>query len=262
MQLNGRRVLLTGASRGIGAGLARGLAAAGSKVALVARPSDDLTAVADDVGGTAYPCDLSDLTTIDDLVARVLSDGPVDVLINNAGVAGVGWFVDRTPDEIDRIMTVNLLAPMHLTHRLLPQMIERRAGHVVNISSMAAVIAPPGLVAYGASKSGLSHFTAGLRADLRDHPIGFTTVHFASVKTDMDAEARSYGPLRMMAEQSQGRDATTMESFVTGVIGAITNDEPEVRFPTFMAPLMAVANLPRKAGRLMFKQAPSHESRP
>ena len=147
MQLRGSRVLVTGGSRGIGAALARGLRDRGARPALVARPSADLTAVAAEVGADAYPCDLSSLTAIPDLIERVEADGPVDVLINNAGVSHVGWFLDRTTDEIDQVLTVNLLAPVHLCRALLPRMLERGRGHVVNISSMAGVIAPPGLAA-------------------------------------------------------------------------------------------------------------------
>src|SRR4051812_33263059 len=102
MQLQGRRVLVTGGSRGIGAALARGLRDRGARVALVARPSADLPAVAAEVDADAYPCDLSDLGAIPDLVDQVEADGPVDVLINNAGVSNVGWFLDRTPAEIDQ----------------------------------------------------------------------------------------------------------------------------------------------------------------
>lgn len=258
MRLQGRRLLLTGASRGIGAALADGFAARGAELALVARPSAQLDAVATRTGGTAYGCDLSDLAALPDLLERV---GPVDVLVNNAGVSGVGWFVDRTLEEIDQVVTLNLLAPMHLCRLVLPGMIERGRGQVVNLSSMAAVFAPPGLVSYSASKAGLSHFTAGLRADLRDDPITFTTVTLASVSTDMDDEARSYGPLRLLAENSKGRDLTPMQVLVDAVVAAVEQDKPEVRVPRAMAPLAAMTNAPRKVGRLVFKRAPAKELR-
>lgn len=261
MQVRGSRVLLTGASRGIGAALARRLHADGATLALVARPSADLERVADDLGATAYPCDLSDRDQVAGLAARVEADGPVDVLVNNAGVSNVGWFADRTHDELDRLMQVNLLAPMHLTRDVLPGMLARGRGHVVNISSMAAVFSPPGLTAYGTSKAGLSHFTSGLRADLRDDPVSLTLVHLGSVTTDMDVEARGYGPLRMLAEQSGGRDVTTMEVFVDKVVDAIHRDRAEVRVPAFMAPLAALTSAPRRLGALMFRGVPAKEPR-
>lgn len=261
MLLRGRRVLLTGASRGIGAELARAFAARGATLALVARDSPALKEVAEEVGGTAYPCDLAELAGLDRLVDAVEADGPVDVLVNNAGVAHVGWYLDRTQDEIDQLMAVNLLAPMRLCRLLLPRMVERGRGHVVNLSSMASVIAPPGLAAYGASKAGLSHFTAGLRADLRDDPITFTTVTLGSVSTDMDDEARSYGPLRQLAESSKGRDLTPMPALVRAVVEAVEKDRAEVRVPASMAPLAMLTNAPRKVGRLVFKRSVAKELR-
>lgn len=261
MQLRGRRVLLTGASRGIGAALADAFAAKGASLALVARASPSLDEVAARTGGTAYPCDLTDLAALPDLVQRVGADGPIDMLVNNAGVSGVGWFLDRTLDEVDQVVTLNLLAPIHLCRLVLPGMLDRGRGQVVNLSSMAAVIAPPGLATYGASKAGLSHFTAGLRADLRDDPVTFTTVTLGSVSTDMDDEARNYGPLRELAERSSGRDVTPMSSFVAAVIAAVERDRPEVRVPRAMAPLAALTNTPRKVGRLVFRRAMAKQLR-
>ena len=261
MQLSGARVLVTGGSRGIGAALARGFRDRGADVAVVARASAALDAVAADVGATAYAADLADTSALPALVERVEADGPVDVLVNNAGVSHVGWYLDRTPAEIEQVMAVNLLAPMHLCRLLLPRMLDRGRGHVVNVSSMAAVFAPPGLTAYGASKAGLSHFTAGLRADLRDDPVGFTTVHLGSVSTEMDDEARSYGPLRQLSEKSAGRDLTPMEDLVSAVLDAVERNRPEVRVPRTMAPLAAATNLPRKVGRLVFARAMAKELR-
>lgn len=261
MRLDGRRVLLTGASRGLGAEMARAFAARGAQLALVARPSETLDAVAATTGGSAYPCDLSDLSSLPALVEKVEADGPVDILVNNAGLSGVGWYVDRTFDEVDQVMTVNLLAPMRLCRLLLPKMLERGRGQIVSVSSMAAVFAPPGLATYGASKAGLSHFTAGLRADLRDDPITFTTVTLASVSTDMDDEARSYRPLAELAEKSKGRDITPMKDFIDAVVKGIEADRPEVRVPRSMAPLAALTNAPRKVGRLIFKRSVAKQLR-
>ena len=254
-------MLVTGASRGIGAALARGFRRRGARLALVARPSERLDAVARDVAGVAYPTDLTDLGAIVGLVEQVEADGPVDVLVNNAGVSHVGWFLDRTLAEIDEVVALNLLAPMHLCRLLLPGMVARRRGAVVNMSSMAAVFAPPGLATYGATKAGLAHLTAGLRADLRDQPVVLTTVHLGSVKTDMDDEARSYGPLRQLAERSKGRDITPMDDFVTAVVTAVERGREEVRVPWAMAPLAATTNLPRRLGRLLFARTMVSEPR-
>lgn len=258
MRIEGARVLLTGASRGIGAALADALAVRGAELKLVARESVQLREVAERTGGAAYPCDLSDASALPDLVEAV---GPVDVLINNAGVSDCGWFLDRTLEEVDQVLAVNLRAPVHLCRLVIPGMVERGRGHVVNVSSMAAVFAPPGLATYGATKAALSHFTAGLRADLRDDPVTFTTVTLGSVTTDMDLGAREYGPLRFLAEKSGGRDITPMDDLVDAVLEGIEKERPEVRVPRVMAPLSALQNVPRKIGRLVFKGAPAKELR-
>lgn len=261
MDLRGRRVLLTGASRGIGAELARAFRREGADLALVARPSEQLDDVTAEVGGAAYPCDLSDLAAIPDLVGRVETDGPIDVLVNNAGVSHVGWYLDRTLDEITQVVTVDLLAPLHLCRLVLPGMLARRRGHVVNVSSFAAVVAPPGLVAYGGAKAGLSHATAVMRADLRDEPIVFTTVHLGSVKTDMDDAAREYGPLRQLAERSRGYDITPMATLIDAIVRAIREGREQVRVPKGAAPLAVSVDLPRRLGALLFRRVPDRELR-
>jgi short-subunit dehydrogenase len=266
MHLAGSRVLVTGASRGIGEALARALARRGAHLALVARSAEPLEQLAEAVGGRAYPADLTDLDAIPGLVERIEADGGIDVLINNAGVSNIGWFPDADWAALDQVVTLDLRAPMRLCHTLIPRMLERGHGHIVNISSMAGVFATPGLAAYGASKAGLTHLTHGLRADLRDDPIVLTTVHLGSVRTDMDDAARGYPPIRYLVERSKGRDITPMEDFVAAVIDGIERDRPEVRLPRAAAPLVAAANLPRRIGRLLFKRAPAkpteHATRP
>src|SRR5215217_7844849 len=109
MKLRGKRVLVTGASRGIGEATARAFAAAGAKVALVARNADALAKVADEVGGTAHPADLSDPDTAARLVDEV---GAIDVLVNNAGLDAVGEFAATDAAAIESIYRVNLLTPV------------------------------------------------------------------------------------------------------------------------------------------------------
>lgn len=254
-------MLLTGASRGIGAELARALRRQGADLALVARRSERLQQVAEAVAGTPYPCDLSDLGALPDLVASVEADGPIDVLVNNAGVSHVGWYLDRTLDEISEVVTVDLLAPLHLCRLVLPGMVARQRGHVVNVSSFAAVVAPPGLVAYGGAKAGLSHATAAMRADLRDEPIVFTTVHIGSVKTEMDDASRGYGPLRELARRSRGSDVTPMPVLIEAIVEGIREDREEVRVPKGAAPLAMSVALPRRIGRLLFRGVPDRELR-
>ena len=140
MELRGRRVLITGASRGIGESLAHAFAGAGATVALVARSQDALEALAAELGGTAHAADLSDPTQVAALFPRVEDEaGPIDVLVNNAGIENPGGFIDAPEDEIRRVTQVNYLAPAELCRQAIPRMLRRGGGHIVNVSSMGGV---------------------------------------------------------------------------------------------------------------------------
>jgi uncharacterized protein len=194
VKLLGRRALVTGASRGIGEAMARELAARGASLALVARSEGPLKQLASELDGVAYPTDLADPDQVDGLIERIEADGPVDVLVNNAGLDEVGWFPKIEPDRLAAGLQVNLAAPMALCHQAIPRMLRRGGGHIVNVSSLAGTAVFPGLVAYSTTKAGLSHFTAGLRADLEGLPVGTTLVELGPVPTDMLDHAGSYRP--------------------------------------------------------------------
>src|SRR5438132_5688438 len=115
MKLSGARVVVTGASRGLGEQLARALAAKGARLALVARSADAITKLAADIGGDAYPADLADTVTIESLARAIAADGPVDALVNNARVDLTGRFVTTDPRAIEQLLTVNLTAPVLLS---------------------------------------------------------------------------------------------------------------------------------------------------
>ena len=186
MEISGRRILLTGASRGIGRALAQALHEEGAELALVARSPGPLQELAEQLDARAYPTDLSDPAQVDGLITRIEEDGPVDVLINNAGVSNIGFVLDRKAEDIETLFRTNLLTPIHMCQQVIPRMLERGGGHIVNLSSVAAVVTPPGLVHYGSSKAGLAHYTAGLRLELKDLPIGLTLVQIGSTATEMD----------------------------------------------------------------------------
>src|SRR5437660_1369684 len=132
MELAGRRVLITGASRGIGQALAERFAAAGARVALVARSEGPLKELADRLGGTAHPADLSDPEQLTSLVERVEGDGgPIDVLVNNAGVDNVGFFTHVSSDDVEGLYRLNVIAPVELCRQVVPRMLDRGRGHVV-----------------------------------------------------------------------------------------------------------------------------------
>lgn len=173
MDLHGKTVLITGASSGIGASAARAFAAAGARVLLVARTAATLEAVAETVrtaGGTAeaLPCDLSDATAVqalaDDVVARF---GAPDVVVNNAG-AGRWLSVEETePAEAVQMMQAPYFAAFFVTHALLPAMIARRRGAIVQVNSPACILPIPGAAGYAASRAALRTFSLCLEAELK-----------------------------------------------------------------------------------------------
>ena len=147
------------------------------------------------LGGTAHAADLSDPTQVANLIQRVEDEaGPVDVLVNNAGAGTPAAFTDAPDQELRFVTEVNYLAPAELCRQVIPRMLRRGGGHIVNVSSIAGSSVFPGLVTYSATKAALSHFTAGLRADLRGLSIGTTLVELGPVPTDMLAQTDDFPP--------------------------------------------------------------------
>ncbi len=267
MQLARRRVLITGASRGIGRALAEGFAESGASVALVARSEGPLRELAARLGGTAHTADLTDPTAAASLVRRVEDEaGAVDVLVNNAGVSHIEYFLRQTPEQIEQIYQLNLLAPVRLCRELLPRMIERGRGHVVNVSSLAAVMVTPGLVHYGSSKAGLSHYTAGLRQELRGLPVGVTLVELGSVPTEMDDQTRDWAPMRAFLERQRRGDKPArddrvpIETVVRSVVEAVQHGRPHVRLPRALALLSMLTESPRRVSSWIFRNVDARGS--
>ena len=255
MELRGKRVLITGASRGIGESLARAFAGAGATVALVARTEDAIRALAAELGGTAHPADLSDPKQVAILISHVEDEaGPVDVLVNNAGIGTPAAFTDAPDDDLRRVTEVNYLAPAELCRQAIPRMLRRGGGHIVNISSNAGCAVVPGLVAYSASKAALSHFTAGLRADLRGCPIGTTLVELGPIPTDMLAGTEDYEPTAKSFERfyrTRLMVQVPREKVADEVVEAVRKGRRHVRLPkrAVLAPLLSEA--PRRSMELL-----------
>jgi short-subunit dehydrogenase len=179
--LSGANALVTGAAGGLGRYIARSLAAEGVNLALCDLPAaqiDDLVAELEPrVKVEVVAADLSDADGIE-LIHRRATDslGPIDVLVNNAGLEFSGEFAEQTVAQLEAITTVNLLAVMELTRVALPEMLERRRGHVVNLASLAGKLPAPYLASYSATKHAVVGFTHSLRAELGDEPVGFTVI--------------------------------------------------------------------------------------
>jgi len=169
----GRRVLLTGASGGLGQAIARHLAAAGAHVVLSGRRGDVLVDLAGEIGGEVAPADLSDPAAVRELAS---THGDVDVLILNAGLPASGRLETYSEDQIERALLVNLHAPILLAHAITPQMVQRGSGHVVFMSSLAGKTATAGSSLYNATKYGLRGFAGALRAELHGTGVGVSSI--------------------------------------------------------------------------------------
>jgi NAD(P)-dependent dehydrogenase (short-subunit alcohol dehydrogenase family) len=198
--INGRTVVITGASSGIGRATALKVAAAGGIPLLVARGMEKLEALRDEIealGGTAhvYSADLSDMDAIDDVVARMLADHPaIDMLVNNAGRSirrSIKLSEDRFHD-FERTVQLNYFGAIRMIMALLPHWRERKTGHVVNVSSIGVQTNPPRFSAYVASKSALDSWTRVVSSEVVGDGITFTTIHMPLVRTPMNAPTKLY----------------------------------------------------------------------
>jgi short-subunit dehydrogenase len=169
----GGNVLLTGASGGIGHAIARAVAPRSADLILTARRTEVLGPLAADLGARVVACDLARQTDVELLIEQA---GRIDVLISNAALPASGLLIELSQAEIDRMLEVNLRAPIALARALAPGMITRRRGHVVFISSLAGKAAAPRSSIYSATKFGLRGFALGLREDLRSDGIGVSVV--------------------------------------------------------------------------------------
>lgn len=199
-QVRGKVVLVTGSSSGIGRAAALMLGRAGAKVMLVARKREKLEEVLAEIeaeGGEAYvyTANIADMTHCDELIDAVIADhGQIDVLVNNAGRSirrSVMYSFDRFHD-FERTMQLNYFGSLRLIMRALPNMMERRSGHIINISSIGVLSNAPRFSAYVASKAALDAFSRCASSELLDQGINFTTINMPLVRTPMIAPTKVY----------------------------------------------------------------------
>ncbi len=197
IDLKNKVVLITGASSGFGEDAARLFAMEGCRVVLAARRLDRLQVLAaeiQDAGGEALavPVDVSQPAEIAVMVQSALDlYGHIDILFNNAGYGIMDWFEKLDPERnIETIIKVNLIGTMLVTHAVLPQMLKRRKGHIINMSSVAGLIASPLISTYSAGKYGVRAFTDGLRREVRPFGIRVTGIYPGPATTEFQ-QARS-----------------------------------------------------------------------
>ncbi len=188
-------VVVTGASSGIGEAIAREYIARGASVTLIARRRALLEAIAESAPA-GRTCVLDRDLSASDAAPAVLAEaeaalGPIDVLINNAGVQIVGSVTGTDFADATRLLHLDLHTPLRLTHAVLPSMIARRSGTIVDIASVAGLAPTPGMFFYNAAKGGLAAASEGLRAEVRPYGVHVVTVYPGPVESAMEAAART-----------------------------------------------------------------------
>jgi uncharacterized protein len=247
MRISESRVLLTGATGGLGQAIARSLSQRGASLVLTGRRSDVLDPLAQEIGACTLVIDLAVPSEVDRLVGEA---GEVDILVANAALPASGSLESFSVDEIDRALNVNLRAPIILAHGLLPQMVARGGGHLVFMSSLAGKAATAGSSLYNASKFGLRGFAAAVRSDLHSSNVGVSAVFPGFIRdAGMFADAGATLPT--------GIGTRTPEDVAAAVIDAIENNRGEVDVAPLPVRMTAVfagiapelaANLTRRLG--------------
>jgi short-subunit dehydrogenase len=227
--------IVTGASSGIGAQLARDLAARGMKVALLARRTERLRALAEEIarqGGEALPvtCDVADRAGVESAVRKVIDRyGAVDLLVNNAGYGRHILFKDHEVADIERMMRTNYLGTVYATKAVLPAMRARRRGWIVNVSSVAGKLGQPDEAAYSATKFAVAGLSEGLSYELAPLGIHVMIVYPALVRTEM------FTP-EILARMPERATRTFIEppEFSRQVLRALERGRHEVTVPRYV----------------------------
>ena len=194
--LKNKNALITGAGKGIGKAIALALAKEGVNIILVARTQEEIDSVAAKVRSLrvkalAITADVADINSVNAAVAKALTEfGTIDILINNAGIAAFGNFLDLEPTDWERIIQVNLMGTYYVTRAVLPNMIERQSGDIINISSTAGLSGNALTSAYSASKFAVLGLTESLMQEVRKHNIRVTALTPSTVATDMAKELK------------------------------------------------------------------------
>ncbi|MBO9531756.1 MAG: SDR family NAD(P)-dependent oxidoreductase [Solirubrobacteraceae bacterium] len=229
MQLRDSTVLLTGATGGLGAAMARALRAKGANLVLTGRNRALLDPLAEELGAVAAPCDLTDRVALNALLEEYRG---VDALIANAAVPATGLLDSFTEEELDRIVAANLTAPIQMARALVPAMVERGRGHVVVVSSLSGKVASPASSMYSATKFGVRGFAFGLRQDLEGTGVGVSVVSPGFIR-DAGMFAKTLANAGGDDVLPPGVGTCTPEQVANATVDAILRD----RFEVTVAPL-------------------------
>jgi len=253
--LSGRYVLLTGGSRGIGPVIADALARRGAHLALAARSADGLRDTCDalrsyGIRTLAVPVDLADATERQRLAERVLNEfDRIDVLVSNAAVENEGAFVQTPWPAVDQTIEVNLVAPIHLTHLLLPHMLRQGHGHVVHVSSIGGKLGVPYDAVYCGTKAALGEWSRGLRLELAQ-----TGIHVSTILPGYVVGVGMFARFGMPPPWLMG--SCTPAQVATAVVRAIEAPCPEVIVNSRpMRPVFALAQLFPRLGDWIIRRS-------
>jgi short-subunit dehydrogenase/ketosteroid isomerase-like protein len=255
VELRGRTVVVTGGSQGIGEAMAERFAAAGADVLVVARNREKLSAVADRIGGDYLAADLTNASEVDRLIPACRERlGRIDVLVNNAGIEDSDAFVHLDRDRLRSMARLNFEAAVLLTRDVLPHMLERGEGHLVQMSSITGAMTFPGAVAYSGTKAGLTNMAEGLRMELEGTGVGLTIVAPGPVDTDMwnRVEVNEGYTLPVLRRLQQLRlvPKVSAETVAQDVVRAVQQDRPHVRPGLVYGPFHMLNNVSRRLTRL------------
>jgi short-subunit dehydrogenase len=221
-EIRGRRALVIGASGGLGAPVARALRAEGAELIVSGRNEAVLKELSHELDAAAIVADLADLAQVERIADEA---GEVDILVNAAGIIFYPAFTELPRQEIERGIAVNLTSPMLLVHRLLPGMLQRGRGHVVNISSLAGYANPAYQAVYAATKAAVVALTRSLRAEHHGTPVGFSVVSPVYVE---DAGVYADNVARHGLRSPRLVGTVRPEKVARAVVRAIRRDLPEV----------------------------------
>src|SRR5947209_18326205 len=236
--LGGKVVAITGGGRGIGRAIAAALAGRGMKVAIGDVDSEAAERTGAELHCAAYPLDVTDPASFEAFLDRVEADlGPLDVLVNNAGILHLGPFVEEDEARQRRQVDINLHGPIRGTKLALRRMRPRGRGHIVNVASSAGKFTPPGIATYTATKHGVVGFTEAARLENADAGIEFSIVMPGVVNTEMIA---GY-------EDARGVRNVEPEDVARGVVGALERPRVDVWVPRSLGPTQRITSLlPRR----------------
>jgi len=255
--LSGQSVLITGAAHGIGAEVARRLAARGARVSLVGLGADALRQVAADCpGAVVFDADVTDQAALDAAVAgTVEAFGGIDVVMANAGIGAPGFVRTMDPEMFERVIEVNLVGVWRTIRACLPHVIERR-GYVLPVASMAAILPGPGLAAYAAAKSGVEALGDALRVEVQGFGVKVGVAYFSWIDTEMvrGADATELGA--SMRAMLKGPFAKTypVSDAAEAVVRGIDRRSRIVICPRWLPALMAIRPLLPRLTELVLRR--------